>query len=114
MEMASSYNIVRNNYFHNEQWMTCSQPTGLCGNRDIGLSGNYTNVLWNVFDGNVIAHSGVAVRRRGRVRDGRVRCRACSRRALDRATCRSRAACPGRWPPPKWTVCVADGAGRSL
>lgn len=61
MEMASSYNVVRNNYFHNEQWMTCSHPTGLCGNRDIGLSGNYTNVLWNVFEGNIIAHSGVAV-----------------------------------------------------
>ena len=59
MEMASSFNVVRNNTFHNEEWMTCAQPTGQCGNRDIGLSGNYLNVLWNVFENNIIAHSAV-------------------------------------------------------
>jgi hypothetical protein len=61
VEVSSSYNVFRNNYFHNEQWMACSHPTGQCGNRNIGLSGNYDNGLWNVFDGNIIAHSGVAV-----------------------------------------------------
>jgi hypothetical protein len=61
LAVSSSYNIVRNNYFHNENWMECERAeTGnLCGNRNIIFEYDPTNVQYNVIEGNRFAFSGV-------------------------------------------------------
>jgi hypothetical protein len=61
MELASSYNVIRHNYFHNEPWNDCRREAtgGKCGNRNIGANGDSTNVRHNVFDGNIIAYTGL-------------------------------------------------------
>lgn len=63
LEVASSYNIFRNNVFHNENWTSCPRgSTGnLCGNRDIGLYRDELNANWNVFEGNRIAFAGASI-----------------------------------------------------
>jgi hypothetical protein len=63
IEVASSYNIFRNNTFHNENWTACPRAsTGdLCGNRDIGLYRDELNANWNVFEGNRIAFAGASI-----------------------------------------------------
>jgi parallel beta helix pectate lyase-like protein len=60
MEVSASYNVVRNNYFHNENWMDCTRvETGnLCGNRGMIFEYYADNVQYNVIEGNRFAFSG--------------------------------------------------------
>ncbi len=51
----ASYNVVRGNTFHNEEWYPCHRDGGLCGNRNVIL--NSSDPTENV--GNVIAFSGL-------------------------------------------------------
>jgi hypothetical protein len=59
--VAGNYNIIRNNYFHNEEWMSCarSETAGLCGNRLVVIDGPSSNAKYNVIEGNTFAFSGV-------------------------------------------------------
>jgi hypothetical protein len=63
LEINSPYNIIRDNYFHNENWTgTCSHPetNGLCGDRNIIIEDNTgVDAVRNVIENNVIALSGV-------------------------------------------------------
>jgi hypothetical protein len=65
VELASSYNIFRNNIFHNENWTPCNRPeTGnKCGNRDLIISGDDTGhgAFWNVIEGNRFAFAGGSI-----------------------------------------------------
>ncbi len=63
MEIASKYNIIRNNTFHNEDWTPCPRPSAgnLCGNRDIIIEDDYDDDYWNVLEGNRIAFSGASI-----------------------------------------------------
>ncbi len=47
------YNVIRNNYFHNENWLNDH------GNRNVSLSGYAENSGWNLIEGNRIAYSGM-------------------------------------------------------
>jgi hypothetical protein len=62
LEINSAYNVIRNNYFHNENWTgTCAHPetNGLCGDRDIIIEDNTGSwASWNVIENNRIAYSG--------------------------------------------------------
>ncbi len=61
IEVVGSYNIIRNNYFHNEEWMDCEQTEtgGICGNRLIIIGYNPRQVNRNLIEGNRFAFSGV-------------------------------------------------------
>jgi hypothetical protein len=61
LAISSNYNVIRNNYFHNENWMDCERvETGRkCGNRSIIFEYDPSNVTWNVVEGNRFAFSGV-------------------------------------------------------
>ncbi|KMQ52079.1 polysaccharide lyase family 6 [Chitinispirillum alkaliphilum] len=61
LTVSSSYNVIRNNHFHNDNWMSCSrtETDSLCGNRHIILEDNASNVRWNIIEGNRFAFSGV-------------------------------------------------------
>ena len=63
IEVASSYNIFRNNTFHNENWTACPRVStnNLCGDRDIIVSRDELNANWNVFEGNRIAFAGASI-----------------------------------------------------
>jgi hypothetical protein len=63
MEIASKYNIIRNNTFHNEDWTACPRPSmgNLCGNRDIIIEDDYDDDYYNVLEGNRIAFSGASI-----------------------------------------------------
>jgi hypothetical protein len=63
MEIASKYNIIRNNTFHNENWTPCSRTStgNLCGNRDIIIEDDYDDDYYNVLEGNRIAFSGASI-----------------------------------------------------
>jgi hypothetical protein len=63
LEINSPSNIIRNNYFHNENWTgTCAHPetNGMCADRNIIIEDNVGDfAIRNVIDGNVIAYGGV-------------------------------------------------------
>ncbi len=61
IEVVGSHNIIRNNYFHNEEWMDCQQTEtgGKCGNRLIIIGYNPRQVKRNLIEGNRLAFSGV-------------------------------------------------------
>ena len=63
LEINSPSNIIRNNYFHNENWTgTCAHPetNGMCADRNIIIEDNVGDfAIRNVIEGNVIAYSGV-------------------------------------------------------
>jgi hypothetical protein len=63
LEINSPSNIIRNNYFHNENWTgTCAHPetNGLCADRNIIIEDNVGDfAIRNVIEGNVIAYAGV-------------------------------------------------------
>jgi hypothetical protein len=59
IEVSSSHNVFRNNYFHNEGWMSCSRPGGLCGNRLMIFGYDPNQVAWNIVEGNRFAFSGL-------------------------------------------------------
>jgi len=59
IELVGKYNVIRNNYFHNEEWMNCSQPGGKCGNRLIILGYDPKQCRSNLIEGNRFAFSGV-------------------------------------------------------
>lgn len=63
LEVASSYNIFRNNTFHNENWTACPRPStnNLCGNRNVGLYRDQLDANWNVFEGNRLAFAGASI-----------------------------------------------------
>jgi hypothetical protein len=63
MEIASKYNIIRNNTFHNENWTPCTRSStgNICGNRDIIIEDDYGDNYWNVLEGNRIAFSGASI-----------------------------------------------------
>jgi len=59
LQIVSDHNIIRNNYFHNENWMEAPHRAatgGMAGNRNVIIEGRGG---WNVVEGNVIAFSGV-------------------------------------------------------
>jgi hypothetical protein len=59
LQIVSTHNVIRNNYFHNEEWMDAPQRPetgGKAGNRLAILEGGGA---WNVLEGNVFAFSGV-------------------------------------------------------
>ena len=59
LSVVASYNIIRNNYFHNEEWMSAPHRTetgGKAGNRHLIIEGRGP---WNVVEGNVFAFSGL-------------------------------------------------------
>ncbi len=59
--ISSSYNVIRNNYFHNEEWMDCDRPesNNKCGNRHIIFEEHAPNVIWNIVEHNRFAFSGL-------------------------------------------------------
>ena len=58
--IASKYNVVRNNYFHNDAW--AQGPDGvLYGNRVLYLGGYAGNSGWNLIEGNRIGYGDSAV-----------------------------------------------------
>jgi len=63
LEINSPSNIIRNNYFHNENWTgTCAHPetNGMCADRNIIIEDNVGNfAIRNVIEGNIIAYGGV-------------------------------------------------------
>jgi hypothetical protein len=63
LEINSPYNIIRNNYFHNENWTgTCAHPetNGLCADRNIIIEDNTGDfAVRNVIEGNILAYAGV-------------------------------------------------------
>jgi hypothetical protein len=63
LEINSPNNIIRNNYFHNENWTgTCAHPetSGMCADRNIIIEDNVGDFATrNVIEGNVIAYEGV-------------------------------------------------------
>jgi len=54
VEIMTSHNVIRNNYFHNEKWMRCNGEE--CGYRNIIIEG--TDAQRNVVEGNTFAFSG--------------------------------------------------------
>jgi hypothetical protein len=59
LQIVSTHNVIRNNYFHNEEWMDAPHRTetgGKSGNRLAILEGGGA---WNVLEGNVFAFSGL-------------------------------------------------------
>jgi hypothetical protein len=59
IEVVSSYNIIRNNYFHNEEWMSAphrKETDGKAGNRHVIIDGSGTR---NVLERNLFAFSGL-------------------------------------------------------
>ena len=57
MMVSSSYNVIRDNYFHNEPWMPDpTDPDRMYGNRCIGGGGH--NSERNLIENNRIAHAG--------------------------------------------------------
>jgi hypothetical protein len=63
LEIASKYNVIRNNTFHNDNWTSCPRPSAgnLCGNRNIGIYDDHLDAYWNVIEGNRIAFSGASI-----------------------------------------------------
>jgi hypothetical protein len=63
LEINSPNNIIRNNYFHNENWTgTCDHPetNGQCADRNIIIEDNVGDfAIRNVIEGNIIAYAGV-------------------------------------------------------
>jgi hypothetical protein len=58
----ASYNVVRRNTFHNEEWYPCHRTDvgGLCGNRNVILNASQPDVnIRNVIDDNHIVFAGV-------------------------------------------------------
>jgi len=53
MEISSSYNVIRNNYWHNEKWMSYSGNQ--FGNRHLGTDGPGNNAGSNLIEGNIFA-----------------------------------------------------------
>ena len=59
LQIVSTHNVIRNNYFHNEEWMDAPHRTetdGKAGNRLVIFEGRGG---WNVLEGNVFAFSGL-------------------------------------------------------
>ena len=54
------YNIIRNNFFHSENWYNCtfSEIGYKCGSRDIISGGNTTYKKYNLYENNIISYSG--------------------------------------------------------
>ena len=61
MELVGRYNVIRNNFFHNEEWMDCDRPEigNKCGNRAIVVGYDPDQCRRNLFEGNRFAFSGV-------------------------------------------------------
>ena len=59
LQVVSTHNVIRNNYFHNEEWMRAPHRTetgGKAGNRLVIFEGQGA---WNVLEGNRLAFSGL-------------------------------------------------------
>jgi hypothetical protein len=59
LQIVGKYNVIRNNYFHNEGWMACDRPGGLCGNRSIIIEGDSIQAQRNLLENNRFAFSGL-------------------------------------------------------
>ena len=63
LQVKTSYNVIRNNYFHNEEWMAWPGHSGtMAGHRLIIVEGgdvSPSNVQQNVIEGNTFAFSGL-------------------------------------------------------
>jgi len=59
VEIYTSYNVFRNNLFHNDNWYDCSQAGGLCGNRNFIFDGPLDDAGHNIVEGNRIAFAGI-------------------------------------------------------
>lgn len=51
--LYGKYNVIRNNYFHNENWLDGY------GNRNVYLNGYIESSGWNLIEGNRIGYSGI-------------------------------------------------------
>ena len=60
IDLCSKNNIIRNNTFHNENWMTMPGSPNLFGNRGIIIEDDYLDATWNVIEGNRFAFMGEA------------------------------------------------------
>jgi hypothetical protein len=64
LQIKTSYNVIRNNYFHNEEWMIWPEHTTMAGHRLLIIEGGDgghpgpTNVQHNIIEGNTFAFSG--------------------------------------------------------
>ena len=63
IEIASKYNVLRNNTFHNENFMPCARSStgNICGNRDIVIYDVYRHATYNIFEGNRFAFAGASI-----------------------------------------------------
>jgi len=57
LHICGSYNVVRGNYLHNENWMPCDRADGLCGNRNAMTIGPMARQ--NLFEDNRFAFAGL-------------------------------------------------------
>jgi len=61
MAIRGKFNVIRNNWFHNEEWYDCSRTNigNLCGNRNIITGSDFTYNQYNLYESNTFAFSGV-------------------------------------------------------
>jgi hypothetical protein len=63
IELMGRYNVIRNNYFHNEPWSGCccdrTETGGICGARDIVIGYESSQCERNLIEGNRLAFTGV-------------------------------------------------------
>jgi hypothetical protein len=59
IELIGKYNVIRNNYFHNEEWMSCSQTGGICGNCNLIVGYDPKQSCWNLIEGNKFSFAGL-------------------------------------------------------
>jgi hypothetical protein len=62
IEINTPYNVIRNNYIHNEEWINCSlcgRPTGFCGNRNAGSPSPSYNGYRSLWENNSLGYGGI-------------------------------------------------------
>jgi len=64
LAIAGHHNIVKNNFFHNEDWSACgrTESGGLCGQRDLIIAADYPHAANNVLEGNIFSNAGFGQR----------------------------------------------------
>jgi hypothetical protein len=67
LSVGSSYNVIKGNYIHNEEWNACSrtQANGKCGDRLIIIDEDATLVKQNLIEDNILGFSGLPADQNG-------------------------------------------------